>query len=210
MAEDHKSARQAYISMLEDEENFAVIGDAGNGVDLLKLMERKIPDIVITDLEMPVMNGFQLLETIKERHKDVKVIILSMHDEDYYVSELILRGANAYLPKRCELDDIIYTINKVHRDGFYFTHPVSKMVVSSSLSDKKFKPYYEELGLTIRELEVLKLICEEKPNKIIAEILDISLPTVDFHRQSIYKKTQSNSLVGLVKYAVKNGITDIA
>ncbi|MCC6372850.1 MAG: response regulator transcription factor [Bacteroidia bacterium] len=210
MAEDHKSARQAYISMLEDEENFLVCGDAGNGMDLLKLMDKKVPDIVITDLEMPVMNGYQLLEIIKERYKEVKVIVLSMHEEEYYVSDLILRGANAYLPKRCELDDIIYTINKVHSDGYYFTRPVSKLVVSNSLGDQKFKPFYEELGLTPRELEVLKLICEEKANKNIADILEISLPTVDYHRQSIYKKTQSTSIVGLVKYAIRNGLTDLA
>lgn len=209
MAENHKSARQAYISMLEDEENLLVIGDAGNGLDLLKLMEKQVPDIVITDLEMPIMNGYQLLEIIKEKYKDVKVIVLSMHDEDYYVSDLILRGASAYLPKRCELDDIIFTVNTVYKDGYYFTSPVSKIVVSSSLGDQKFKPFYEELGLSGRELEVLKLICEEKTNKEIAEVLEISLATVDYHRQNIYKKTQSTSLVGLVKYAVKNGLTDM-
>jgi DNA-binding NarL/FixJ family response regulator len=209
MAEDHISARQAYVAALEDEENFVVIGDAGNGLDLLKLMEKKKPDIVITDLEMPVMNGYQLLEIIRERHKDVRVIVLSMHDEDYYISDLILKGASAYLPKRCDLDDIIYTINKVYKDGYYFTQPVSKIVVKTSLNDQKFKPFYEELGLSARELEVLKLICQEKSNKDIAEKLDISMPTVDYHRQGIYKKTQSTSVVGLVKFAVKNGLTDV-
>jgi DNA-binding NarL/FixJ family response regulator len=132
-----------------------------------------------------------------------------MHDEDYYVSDLILKGASAYLPKRCELDDIVYTINKVYNDGYYFTKPISKMVVNNSIGDQKFKPFYEELGLTVRELEVLKLICQEKSKKDIARVLEISVPTVDYHRQSIYRKTQSNTLVGLVKYAVKNGLTDI-
>jgi DNA-binding NarL/FixJ family response regulator len=209
MAEDHKSAREAYIGMLEDEENLIVIGDASNGLDLLKLMEKQVPDIVITDLEMPIMNGYQLLEVIKEKHPTVKVIVLSMHDESDYVSDLVLRGASAYLPKRCGLDDIIYTVNAVYKDGYYFTNPVSKMVVTTSLKDQKFKPFYEKLGLSGREIEILKLICEEKTNKDIAELLEISLATVDYHRQSIYKKTQSNSIVGLVKYAVKNGLTDV-
>ncbi len=208
MAEDHKSARQAYVAMLGDEENFSVIGDAPNGLEVLKLMEHRLPDILITDLEMPIMNGYQLLEAVKEKHKDVKVIVLSMHDEDYYISDLILRGASAYLPKQCALEDIVFTINKVCTDGFYFTQPVSKMVVNSSLNDKKFKPFFEELGLTLRELEVLKLICEEKSNKEIARILDIASGTVDFHRQSIYRKTQLNSVVGLVKYAIRNGLTE--
>lgn len=208
MAEDHKSARQAYVAMLSDEENFSVIGDAPNGLELLNLMEKKLPDVVLTDLEMPVMNGYQLLENIREKYKDTKVIVLSMHDDDYYISDLILRGASAYLPKHCGIEDIVFTINKVCTDGFYFTKPVSKMVVNSSLNDKKFKPFYEELGLTLRELEVLKLICEEKSNKEIARILDIAAGTVDFHRQSIYRKTQLNSVVGLVKYAVKNGLTE--
>lgn len=209
MAEDHKSAREAYVAMLEDEDSFEFLGDAGNGLDLLKLMERNVPDIVISDLEMPVMNGYQLLEIIKERYKTVKVIILSMHDEDFYISDLILKGASAYLPKHCSLDDIIFTVKKVHKDGYYFSQPVSKMVVNTSLIDQNFKPFYEEIGLTAREIEVLKLICQEKTNKEIALKLDISLATVDYHRQSIYRKTQLNSLVGLVKYAIKNGLTDI-
>lgn len=209
MAEDHNSARQAYVALLKDEKNFSILGDAGNGLDLLKLMEKREPDIVLTDLEMPVMNGYQLLETIKEKYPKVKVIVLSMHEESYYVSDLILRGASAYLPKRCDIGDIVFTINQVYNDGYYFTKPVSKIIVSNSMSDKNYRPYYEELGFTVRELEILKLICEEKSNKEIADMLDISLSTVDYHRQSIYRKAQATTVVGLVKYAIKNGIAGV-
>lgn len=211
MAEDHTSARQAYISVINDEENMKVIGQASNGEELLKVMETLEPDIVITDLEMPVMNGKQLLAALKLRFPAVKPIILSMHNEDYYISQLILSGACAYLPKSCEIEDIIHTINKVYTDGYYFNASISKIIISASINERKkeSEPFFKQLELTARELDVLKLVCDEKTNKQIADILNLSQATVDFHRQSIYKRTQAISVVGLVKYAIKNGITGL-
>lgn len=209
MAEDHNSARQAYVSMLEEEENFVVTGHAENGLELLKLIERNVPEIVITDLDMPVMNGSQLIEILKERYPEVKPIVLSMHDEDVYISQLILRGARAYLPKSCSLVEIIQTVNKVHEDGFCFGKRVSKLVVNGTIADNRLKHSLNDFSLTEREVDVLKLLCEEKSNIQIAEKLNITTKTVDFHRQSIYKKTQTSSIVGLVKYAIRKGLTDL-
>jgi DNA-binding NarL/FixJ family response regulator len=209
MADDHHSARQAYARIIEDEDNLCVIGHAGNGVELLELVEKEEPHIVLLDLDMPVMNGTEALKILTEKYPEVKIIILSTHNEDYYISELLIMGACAYLPKNCNLEDLITTINKVNDDGFFFNKSISKLVVTSTLQDKKFNAIINQLSLTERETDVLKYVCEEKTNKQIAEFLDISTDTVDFHRKSIYRKTHSRSIVSLVKYAIKNGITSV-
>lgn len=209
MADDHHSARQAYARIIEDEENLNVIGHAANGIELLKLLEKEEPDIVLLDLDMPLMSGMEVLKVLNEKYPRIKTIILSTHNEDYYISELLIMGACAYLPKNCDIDDLIITINKVNTEGFFFNTSISKLVVSSSMQDKKFDVIIRQLSLTERETDVLKYVCDEKTNKQIAEFLDISTDTVDFHRKSIYRKTHSKSIVSLVKYAIKNGITSV-
>lgn len=211
MVEDHTSARQAYVALLNSEPNFRVIGQAGNPLDLLRLIEEEEPDIVITDLEMPMMSGSKLILLLKERYPNIKCIVLSMHDEAEYISQLIVDGANAYVTKKSDIDELILTINRVYAGGYYFNKVVSKIIVSNAITrrDKEMAPVFKQLALTPRELDVLKLLCDEKSNKQIAEVLNISLATVDFHRQGIYKKTHASSVIGLVKYAIKNGITGI-
>jgi DNA-binding NarL/FixJ family response regulator len=210
IAEDHTSARQAYAAILGAEPNMQVSGQAGNGLELVKLMEKSRPDIVITDLDMPVMSGSKLIDVIKARFPEVKTIVLSMHNEAEYISQLILDGANAYVPKSSDIEDLILAINRVYEEGFYFSKVVSKIIVSNAIKKgDSIEPVFKQLSLSAREQDVLKLLCDEKTNKQIAENLNISLSTVDFHRQSIYKKTQASSVIGLVKYAIKNGITDL-
>ncbi len=211
LAEDHNSARQAYAAIINGEPNMKITGQAGNGLELLKLVEADAPDIVVTDIEMPVMNGLELIDKLKRRFPNVKPIILSMHNEDYYISQLILNGACAYLPKSCDIDDILLAINRVYTEGYFFTASVSKIIVSTTMkeSGQEIAPLLKQLSLSAREIDVLKLVCDEKSNKQIADHLNLSQATIDFHRQSIYKKTQASSVVGLVKYAIKNGITGL-
>ncbi len=206
MAEDHTSARQAYVAMLREEPNFAVTGDAENGYELLKLVERKEPHIVLTDLEMPVMNGNKLIEILKVQFPRVKPIVLSMYDEAEYISQLILKGACAYLPKKCSFDELVFTINKVHAEGYYFNKTVSRIIVSSSAATDSLM---KVLDLSPREIDVLRLICNEKENTEIARRLGISIHTVIHYRKNIFLKTNSTSVIGLYKYALKNGIIDM-
>lgn len=211
MAEDHTSARQAYVALLNSDPNFLVTGQAGNAVDLLRLIDEDEPDIVITDLEMPMMSGGRLIGLLRERYPRIRCIVLSMHDEAEYISQLIMDGASAYVTKKSDIDELILAINRVYEDGYHFSQVVSKIIVSNAITqrEKEMEPVFKQLALSPRELDVLKLLCDEKSNKQIAEALSISLATVDFHRQSIYKKTQASSVIGLVKYAIKNGITSL-
>ena len=203
MAEDHTSARQAYVALLKDEPNFAVTGHAGNGYDLLKLVEKNEPHIVLTDLDMPVMNGNKLIEVLKIKFPKVRPIVLSMYDEAEYISQLVLNGACGYIPKKAGFEEVVQTINKVHTEGYYFDKMVARIIIRSPGA---INLVGKDLGLSPREIDVLRLICAEKGNKEISEILGLTINTVASYRQNIFRKTEVVSALGLYKYALRNGI----
>lgn len=205
LAEDHTSARQAFVALLQDEPNFRVTGHAANGYELLKLIEKNEPHIVLTDLEMPVMNGSKLIETMKVRFPKVRPIVLSMYDEAEYISQLILDGACAYISKKGEFEEVVFTINKVHAEGYYFSKVISRIIISSSGT---LEYVMKDLRLSNREIDVIRLICAEKSNAEIALILNISINTVSSYRQNVFRKTNAESLIGLYKYALRNGIVN--
>jgi DNA-binding NarL/FixJ family response regulator len=209
MAEDHHSAREAYLSILQDEANFEITGAAANGLELIKLVEKNEPDVVIVDVEMPVMDGFKTIIELKRRFPKVKPVVLTMHEETYYVAQLILCGARAYLPKSCHIEDLVLAINKVQADGFYFNEVLARVVVASSFKDRNFQKNMRHIDLSEIEIKVLKYVCDEKSNSEIAKLMQLSISTIQQHRRNIYQKTHSATLVGLIKFAIKNGITEV-
>jgi len=204
LADDHNSTREGYAKILGEIDNFKVTGQAPNGLELIRLIEANQPHVVLLDLDMPVMNGKEALKIIKRRFKTIRVIILSMHNDDLLISDLLKAGASAYLAKNCFFEDIINTINKVYKDYYYFDRSVSKLVVRHAISDNDFINV-----LTSQEIDVLKQICNGKSYIEVAGILGISINTVKYHQKSIYRKTELSSIVDLVKYAIKNGISDL-
>ncbi len=210
LADDHHLFREMITRYLHENcERVSIIGDAANGQLLLELMEKNQPDIVLLDLEMPVLDGHKTLLKIKERFPAVRTIILSTHYNEYYMAQLLILGANGYLSKTCMSEDLVKTIEMVQEQGFYFSERLSKEVISSLLEDKKLEYLISDRILSEREIQVLKLICNGKIYKEVGDVLNISLDTVKFHIKSIYKKTQINSIAGLVKYAIKVGITTV-
>ncbi len=210
LADDHHLFREMIIRYLHENcERVSIIGDAANGQLLLELMEKNQPDIVLLDLEMPVLDGHKTLLKIKERFPAVRTIILSTHYNEYYMAQLLILGASGYLSKTCMSEDLVKTIEMVQEQGFYFNERLSKEVISSLLDDKKLEYLISDRILSEREIQVLKLICNGKIYKEVGDVLNISLDTVKFHIKSIYKKTQINSIAGLVKYAIKVGITTV-
>lgn len=204
LVEDHISARQAYSRVIEDEVNLSVIGEASNGAELLDLLKESLPDVILLDLEMPVLNGYKTLPILKVQYPEIKVIVLSTHNEAYLVASLLQNGANSFLPKNCSLEDIILAINKVYLEGYFFDASISKLIVKDLITNSN------SLRLSDQEIKVLKLFCDGKSYKEIAESLYISLNTVKFHLKNIYKKTEMPSIASLVKYAIRNGITEVA
>lgn len=206
IADDHTLILESFCSLLTGVKQFEVIGQARNGKDLLEKAKTSPPDIIITDIRMPVMDGFQVLKCLKNEMPLVKVIVLSMYYSDFLVSRLILEGACACLPKECTAEELITTIENVQTQGYYFNGAVSKKIMHGMRSDNNESYIEHSLGLTDREFSILELICSEKNNKEIGELLGISISTVEFHRKNIYAKTGASNIIGLVKYAIKKGI----
>lgn len=201
IAEDHGIVRKAIISFLHCFPDFLIVGEAENGKEIIQLLKYTKPDIIILDLEMPVMSGVEVLKIIKKEFSDIKVIILSMHVEEALIVESIINGANGYVSKNEDMPMLITAIREVNDKDYYFKQNISAEIIK----ELKYKSWHNVQSsiLTKREIEVLNLICQGKSHKQIAENLNIVVRTVDFHKANLYKKTKTNSIAGLCYYAIK-------
>jgi DNA-binding NarL/FixJ family response regulator len=209
-AEDHKILRECLVEMLNDNEKFKVIGDAENGLEMLKLLRKQPPDIIITDIEMPEMNGVEMFKIVRRELPDIKFIFLSSHYSSFLALEMANLGVNAYLPKECDIEILEKAICEVHTNGNYFNPIVTNLIITDYMKKLGYPSMINQLSLSARETEILMLICDGKTNKEAAEILEISPATIDFHRQNIYKKTCSSNLAQLMKYAIKNKLISLS
>lgn len=206
IAEDHDLVRQGLVMLLDDEDELEVKCEASNGEELLECLKQNKTDVILMDLDMPVLNGLQTLKIIRKKYPSLKVIMLSMYYSDDFISQCIKEGARGFLPKNCSIEKVVDAIYAVHEQGYYFDDKVSKALLLKIINDDNFNPTFSQDTLSAREKEVLELICEEKNNNEIAELLCISNRTVDTHRQNILKKTNAKNTAGIVIYAIKNGI----
>jgi DNA-binding NarL/FixJ family response regulator len=198
IAEDHKLLRQAYATALCNESNFRIIALAANGKELLEQASALIPDVVITGIQLPVMAGFEVIKQLKLKQPGVRVIFLGALFE-HSIPGAFHSGACACLDKNCSLADLVQTINSVYKDDYCVSGHTAGIILGQAKTN-------QQVMLSQRELEVMRLICEEKTNRQISEKLHVSVATVDYYRQQIYKKTNLSSVIGLVKYAIRNGI----
>lgn len=209
LADDQELFLQGLRALLEDYEEFKVVYTANNGKELIDGLKNKKVDIVLIDLEMPVMNGLEATKIIREKYPDVKVLPITMHDEEDFVVHLIENGANGYLVKNVDIEHLADAIYSVIDTGYYFNDMVSKAMVKGLVKSKRIVPTFGQVNLTDRELQVLELICNELTNKEIADRLCVSARTVDGHRERIIQKTGVRNTAGLVMYAVKHNLVDI-
>ena len=209
VAEDHVLYRECLAETLSECKDLRVIGQGGNGKDIIKLVRNVKPDIIISDIEMPEINGYQLASFLNREYPTIKIIFLSMYYSPFYASQAIKSGVSACLPKQCSFEILLEAIRSVYNDGYYFKKDVGITVISDLMAEKTFELFKDQIQLNHREIEILKLICDGKQNREIADLLNLSVATIDFHRQSIYRKTDISSVALLVKYAIKNGITTL-
>jgi DNA-binding NarL/FixJ family response regulator len=206
IADDHQIFIDSLKSLLHEEKDLRVIGGALNGEEVLTLTKRETPDIILLDIEMPVMNGDETLQALTNDFPDVKTIILSGFLEEDRVSYYMSRGACAALPKECSHEHLLNAIYAVVEKGFYLNESVLKALWNSITRDKSGANDHNRFDLSRREVQVLKLLCAGRKNKEIAEELFIAFSTVDFHRRKLYSKTGTVNLASLVVFAVKNGL----
>lgn len=209
VAEDHVVLRQGLVNTLSECKDIQVIGQGSNGAEIVKLIRDNIPDIVISDIEMPDSNGYDLAAYLKKEYPTIKIIFLSMYYSPFYASQAIKDGVSACLPKECSFEVLLEAIRSVHSYGCYFKKDIGKILISDLIAEKTFDLLKDQIKLNHREVEVLIHLCDGKQNREIADLLNLSIATIDFHRQSIYKKTDISSVALLVKYAIKNGIIGI-
>ncbi len=207
ITDDHKLFRRGMNRMLADFDQMEVVFEAGNGVELLAELEKTKADLVLLDLQMPEMDGIETTPLLRERYPDLKIIILSMHDDDQMIAHLMELGAHGYLLKDAEPEEVEMAIRTTLLNGFYFNDRVSKAMLSSMVQKQKVKPTFShQTELSEREIEVLKLICQELTSQEIADQLFISKRTVEGHRNRLLEKIGAKNTAGLVVYAAQNGM----
>lgn len=203
LVDDHKMIREGLKNFLEDHEDFDIIAEAENGVDCLNQLENITPDVVLTDLNMPEMDGLELTKAIKTTYPDIKIIALTMMGESQHIKQMLVEGAMGYLLKNCSEEELIMAIKNVNNGGTYYSPEVTNIILNNI---RKVKPTSSKVAvdmpLTDREKEVLYLIIKEKSNKEIADELFISVRTVDAHKRNLLDKTGSKNIAGLVLYAI--------
>jgi DNA-binding NarL/FixJ family response regulator len=208
LADDHVLFRQGIRNILEKNKQIEVVGEAGDGLELLELLKKVTPDMVILDVSMPNLRGLEATREIKMVSQEVKVLILSMHKDKEYVYSAISAGAEGYLLKEDADTDLFAAIEKIRQDGHYIS-PLLFGEMTSELFQAHLSgqptPQYDPL--TTREREVLKLIAEGNSNREIADLLFISIRTVENHRASIMRKLNIRKPTDLVKYAISKGYT---
>ena len=208
LADDHSLLRQGIRSIIETTPDIKVLGESGDGLELLSLLKKSKPDMVILDISMPKLRGTEAIQEIKVLHPEVKILILSMHKEKEYIYHAFSAGANGYLLKE-DTDTELFNAIKTVRDGeFYLSPLLLKELAGDFIEILSSGGKFPEESLTTREREVLKLLSEGKSSKEIAGFLFISTRTVEHHRANIMKKLNLKNITDLVKYAIQKGYTD--
>src|ERR1700757_54047 len=195
LVDDHKIFVKGVATLLEFEKDIEVIGYTYDGKSALAAIETNKPDILPTDIQMQHFSGIELTKVIKEEYPEIKVIGLSMFDKPEIITELISAGAEGYLLKDIEKDELVLAIYEVFNGVMYYSSSVASLLLKS-LDNKDL--------LTKREREIISLIVKEKTNIDIADTLFISEHTVESHRKNIFRKTKAKSIVGLINYAYEN------
>ncbi|AZB10178.1 DNA-binding response regulator [Chryseobacterium sp. G0162] len=211
LIDDEQLILEGVKMLLSNEKNISVCLTADNGPDFIeyleKLSEKEFPDIALVDIQMKPMNGFELVEILKEKYPDLKIIILSSHYKTSVLGYMVKLGVSAFLPKNSDKKTFIDAITMVDKNGVYFTAEDHQMLFTYMNSSAKKNSLFEtEDELSEREKDVVKLICQEFTNNEIGEKLFISPRTVESHRQRILEKIGAKNTVGIVIYAIVNNI----
>jgi two-component system response regulator DegU len=206
LAEDQELFRKSLAALLKTKPEFDIVSEAANGKELLDQLKQSHVDVVLLDIEMPVMDGKTALEIMRKRFPDVKVIVLSIHADMHLMSDFMSHGASSYLCKNCDVQTLYKAIHVVKNEGYFFDNSTSKALLDTMLRDRPGNTPFSDVRFNERETDILKRICDGKTNKEIASCLHLSASTIDFHRSKIYSKANCSNVTELLKYALKHGL----
>jgi two-component system response regulator NreC len=207
LADDHTIMRQGLRLVLERQPDFAVVGEANNGREAIDIVIREIPDVVIMDIGMPLLNGIEAAKRIADQGLRTAVVILSMHSDESYILKALRAGARGYLLKDSAEADLIQAVRAVCAGKAFFSPAVSRVLADDYLRQIRQQGVEDPYDLlTTRERELLQLIVELKSTKEIAELLGVSPHTIDTHRGNLMQKLNVHSIPELIVYAMRKGI----
>lgn len=209
VADDHVLFRAGVKTALSLKKDIRLIGEADNGQQLLHLLKHLQPDVILLDIQMPIMDGIATLPEIKKLYPDIRIIMLTMHNDHSMISKLMELGANAYLTKNSDSEVIYEAIKTCYSNEYFFNDLTNKALLDGLRTRRNNENYINtEVKLSEKEKHILKLMCEEKSTKEIADMVSLSPRTVEAIRDKLKSKTGVKSMAGLVMYAVKVGIIE--
>lgn len=205
LADDHPIVREGLRSYLSTQPSLAIVGEASDGMGVLRMIQDLSPHIVLMDIAMPGLNGIETTRHLHNSRAEAKVLILSVHDEREYLLESFRAGARGYLLKDSAPSDVIRAIEAVHAGDPFYTVGTARLLLEDAQGMRESPPPASE-DLTAREKEILRLACEGLKSSEIAIRLAVSIRTIDAHRRNIKRKLGVHTMAGLTRYALKNGL----
>ena len=209
LADDHTILRDGIRALLEDQIDMAVVGEADNGRQAVQLTEDLQPDVVLIDIAMPLLNGLEATRQIKRDQPEIKVLVLTMHDNEEYVRQMLAAGASGYVLKHAAANELVAAIRAVRQGDAVLSPGITRQVIDQYLRAEGDQPAALPSELTPREREVLQLIAEGYAIKQSAEILCVSAKTVQAHRTSLMQKLDLHDRGELIKYAIQKKIIEV-
>lgn len=207
VADDHKIVREGLVKLLEARSDFTVIGEASDGEEAVQMVLEKQPDVVIMDIWMPRLSGIDATRRIGKQGSHAKILVLSMHESRTYVEEVLRAGASGYIVKNSASSDLLQAIDAVRSGASYLSPAITQQVVDAIARPGDSSPSGVAM-LTDREREVLQLIAEGLSSKEIANMLGVSLKTIDSHRSNLMEKLDIHKVSGLVRFAIRAGLVE--
>lgn len=204
LADDHQIMIDGLRALLEGVDDVCIAGTASDGNAALESLQKIKPHILISDISMPGMDGIELARRVQEELPGTRIIALSMFGDPSQISDMLDAGASGYLLKNTGKDELVEAIRKVHAGGMYFSQEVSAEMMRTMSERAKKREEKKTISLTGREMEIIRLIAQELSNAQIGKQLFISERTVESHRKNIFRKTDTKTVVGLIKYAMEN------
>jgi len=209
LADDHRILREGIRALIEDQDDMQVVAEAEDGLAAVKKVAKLKPDVVVMDIAMPLLNGLEATRQIHRDYPQVRVLILTMHENEEYIRQVLAAGALGYVLKDAAARDLLGAIRSVYQGEAVLSPAITRLVIEDYLRWGDIRPEDTTDGLTAREREVLQLIAEGYTNKEIAGILSLSVKTVQSHRTNLMNKLDLHDRGELIKYAIQKKIIDI-
>ena len=209
IADDHTLFRNGICALLEDEPDMVVVGEADDGREAVRLASQLKPHVVLMDIAMPSLNGLEATRQIKREHPEINILVLTMYDHEEYFREMLEVGASGYIIKRAAATDLVSAIRAVYNGEAALSPAITRLLLEDYLSRDTHREEDDPNALSSREREVLQLIAEGKTSREIAEILHLSVKTVQSHRTSLMQKLDLHDRGDLIKYAIQKKIIEL-